>query len=456
VGSEPSLEYCELSDIGRRRANNQDASAVMAAESGVEYRRRGWLFLVADGMGAHAAGERASELASEQVPLAYEKKAAYSPPYALKSSIRHANTEIHSRGESSPDLKGMGTTCSVLVIVPRGALVGHVGDSRVYRIRNHSIVQLSRDHSLAWEVEAARAASGGDEAHGPALQSPPKNIITRSLGPHGRVDVDLEGPFPVAAGDVFVLCSDGLSGQVADEEIGCFAAALPPEEAAAALLGLALVRGAPDNVTLIVARAGPGEQTTVDPNAKPWLLTGPDTGGRDPAKPIPVRMLILAAVGLFGALIFNPWGSELMGAEGPFASILGEAREAVGFALTGLMGLLAVAGIMGTVLALLGPEGKRIRTLAVGQKLGKGPYREYGCEPSAELVEGIVASVESAADGLSDSERRHALEVLAAARQRAGSGDFTAALSEAARGIDVYRRSVEAARNDDTIRTDER
>jgi len=455
VGSEPSLEYCELSDIGRRRANNQDASAVMAAESGVEYRRRGWLFLVADGMGAHAAGERASELASEQVPLAYEKKATYSPPYALKSSIRHANTEIHSRGESSPDLKGMGTTCSVLVIVPRGALVGHVGDSRVYRVRDHSIAQLSRDHSLAWEVEAARAASGGDAAQAPALQSPPKNIITRSLGPHGRVEVDVEGPFPVAAGDVFVLCSDGLSGQVADEEIGCFATALPPAEAAAALLGLALVRGAPDNVTLIVARAGPGEQTTVDPNAKPWPLTEPDTGGRDPDKKIPVAMLILAAVGLFGALIFNP-RSELMKAEGLLGSILGDGGGAVGFALTGLMGLLAVAGIMGTVLALLGPEGRRIRTLAVGQKLGKGPYREYGCEPSADLVEGIVASVESAADGLSDAERQEALKILANARQKAGSGDFTAALSEAARGIDVYRRSVEAARNDDTIRTDDR
>ena len=143
MGSGTSLEHCDRTDVGRRRANNQDAKAVLEPWSREQYRRRGWLFVVADGMGAHAAGEMASAIAVEQVPLVYEKHAARSPLLALRMSIEQANAEIHARGESSTELKGMGTTCTVLAILPRGAIVGHVGDSRVYRIRGGTIEQLS-------------------------------------------------------------------------------------------------------------------------------------------------------------------------------------------------------------------------------------------------------------------------------------------------------------------------
>jgi protein phosphatase len=182
VGSGSSLDYCALSDIGRRRASNQDAQTVAEPYNTEQYRRRGWLLLVADGMGAHAAGEMASAIAAQQVPLAYDKNAHRPAPLALQSSMLHANAEIHARGESTADLKGMGTTCTTLVIVPRGALVGHVGDSRAYRVRGGTIEQLSRDHSLAWDMEAAREKAGGD-----AIPAPPKHIITRSMGPHGRL-----------------------------------------------------------------------------------------------------------------------------------------------------------------------------------------------------------------------------------------------------------------------------
>ncbi len=446
MGSGTSLDYCDLSDIGRRRASNQDARAVSAPWSAEQYRRRGWLFVVADGMGAHAAGETASAIAAEQVPLAYEKHAHRAPPLALRMSMLHANAEIHARGETAADLKGMGTTCTALVIVPRGALVGHVGDSRVYRVRAGLIEQLSRDHSLAWDMEAARAKLGGE-----AIQAAPKNIITRSMGPHERIDIDLEGPFPVEEGDVFVLCSDGLSGQVADEEIGGFAATLPPEEAAAALLGLALVRGAPDNVTLIVVKAGPKEVTDPAAANTPWPLAADEPPVREPAK-LPWQTLAVAAASLLAALIIHP--RALTHPEtGVLGRLLGPGlAEAVGWSATASMILLFVSALVAAIVSVLAPAGGAALVLKPGGRLGAGPYRSYDCTLTPALVEGIAASVETAADGLSDRERERALERVAATRKAIAAGALAQALADAARAIAVYRQSVEAARRDDTIR----
>lgn len=446
MASGTSLEYCDLSDIGRRRASNQDARAVSAPWSPEQYRRRGWLFVVADGMGAHAAGETASALAAEQVPLAYEKHAHKAPPLALRTALLHSNAEIHARGETSADLRGMGTTCTALVIVPRGALVGHVGDSRAYRVRAGLIEQLSRDHSLAWDMEAARAKAGGE-----AIQAPPKNIITRSMGPHSRIDVDLEGPFPVEQGDVFVLCSDGLSGQVADEEIGGFAGGMPPDEAAAALLGLALVRGAPDNVTLIVARAHSKEVTDTAAANTPWPLADDEPRAREFAR-LPWQTLAVAGAALFAALVAHPFA--LTHPEtGLIGRLLGPGlAEAVGWSATAGMVLLFLAALVAAIVAAMPPSGGATPVLKPGGRLGGGPYRSYDCKLTPPLVEGIVASVETAADGLSDRERHRALKHAFAARQAIAAGSLPEALRDAARAIAVYRQSVEAARRDDTIR----
>jgi len=440
VGSGTSLEYCDLTDIGRRRTSNQDARAVLAPWSMDQYRRRGWLFMVADGMGAHAAGEMASALAAEHVPLTYEKHAARSPPVALKTSIEHANHEIHARGESAVDLKGMGTTCTALALLPRGALVGHVGDSRAYRVRGGRIEQLSRDHSLAWEMEGHKI---------PGMEEPiPKNIITRSMGPHAQVPVDLEGPFPVEAGDVFVLCSDGLSGQVADEEIGVFAATLPPRDSAATLLGLALVRGAPDNVTVIVAKAGPQEATKAA-GGDPWPLTLEAPATPAP-RPVPWRMLAVAAASLLVALVFNPW-SALMQPTGLVGGLLGASlAQAIAFVVSIAMGLLAIGALVATTLATVVPETVGGRVLPIGAKLGGGPYRTYGCAPSEPILEGILASVESAADGLSTEDRDHLLAAVTAARKRIKDRDVPGSLRVAAEAIAIYRRAVDKARSDDT------
>jgi PPM family protein phosphatase len=441
VGSGTTLEYCDLTDIGRRRTSNQDARAVLAPWSLDQYRRRGWLFVVADGMGAHAAGEMASALATEHVPLVYEKHASRSPPLALKESIEHANQEIHTRGESAIDLKGMGTTCTALALLPRGALVGHVGDSRAYRVRGGKIEQLSRDHSLAWEMEGHKIAG---------MEEPiPKNIITRSMGPHSQVPVDLEGPFPVEVGDVFVLCSDGLSGQVADEEIGAFAAALPPRDSAAALVGLSLVRGAPDNVTVIVAKAGAKEATKTSGSDAPWPLTLQPPATPAP-RPMPWKLLSVAAGSLLVALILNPW-SALVQPTGPIGGLLGDAlAQALAFVVSVVMALLAVGAVTATILQTIAPLAPTGRVLPVGARLGGGPYRNYDCTPSQQILEGVVTSVESAADGLAPAERDHLLGAVAAARKRVQSRDFTGAVRVAAEAIAIYRRAVDKARSDDT------
>ena len=438
MASGTTLDYCELTDIGRRRANNQDAKAVLVPWGLEQYRRRGWLFVVADGMGAHAAGEMASALAVEHVPLFYEKAAARSPPLALKASIEQANAEIHARGENAIDMKGMGTTCTTLALLPRGALVGHVGDSRAYRIRGTTIDQLSRDHSLAWEMEAHRPAGVEDAI--------PKNIITRSMGPHPQVAVDLEGPFPVEADDVFLLCSDGLSGQVADEEIGLLAGSLPTRDAAAALVGLALVRGAPDNVTVIVARAGENEASPATADTNPWPLSEevPAAAAR---RPVSWPLLGLAAGSLLVALV----GYGGLTTEAAIASLGAGLAEALAFATLAAMGLLFVGSLLAALLGAIAPASGGVRVLRPGAKLGAGPYRSYSCAASAPLLEGIIASVESAADGLSSRDRDRLLDAVAEARRPLAAGDLPAAIRAAAAAIAIYRRVVEAARSDETV-----
>lgn len=427
-----TLDSCDRTDVGRRRSNNQDAKAILEPWNRDIYRRRGWLFVVADGMGAHAAGEMASAIAAEQVPLVYDKLAGKSPARALRQAIEQANTEIHAKGESSVDLKGMGTTCTTLVLVPRGALVGHVGDSRAYRVRGRRIEQLSRDHSLVWELQDLQAA--GEAVPGLDLREAPKNVITRSLGPHPQVQVDLEGPFPVEEGDVFVLCSDGLSGQATDAEIGLLAGTLPPREAAATLVGLALVRGAPDNVTVIVARAGANEVSKTAAGDPPWPLV--DEPAAAAPRPVPWRLLAAAAASLFAALVAIGILQKTENAE----------LQAVTLAFAGLALLSFISTGILAFLGFLSPHGPAQRMLPVGAKLGGGPYRSHDCTATVELLEGIAASAEAAAEGLDGAPRARVEESARRARSLAGAGDHRGAVGAAAAAIGVYAAAVEATR----------
>ncbi len=440
MGNGTSLVYCERTDIGRRRANNQDSKAVLAPVTSHQFRSRGWLFLVADGMGAHAAGELASAIAAEQVPLIYEKTSQRSPPLALRRGIEQVNAEIHHRGESQPEFRGMGTTCTTLVLLPRGALTGHVGDSRAYRLRGTKLEQLTRDHSLVWELQSAGGLSR-EQAEGSA----PKNIITRSMGPHARVDVDMEGPFKVEEGDVFLLCSDGLSGQVADEEIGLLIKELPPREACAALIGLALVRGAPDNVTVIVARAGPEEVSGHVAGDPPWTLDD-DAPPAGPAG-LPWSRLGISAASFLVALLVSPWSDLTKGASDIVQTVATVASAA---ALLLALGMLLSAFLGFLMPGFPGMPGSDTGPLSAGGRLGRGPYRSYDCTPRQALLDGIIASLESAADGLPPPDCERMLAIAARARRNAATGGFHEAATAAAEAIAIYSRSVEEARSGDT------
>lgn len=248
---EQTVLYDAVTDIGLRRQNNEDAHCAYICRDEAEWWRCGHLFIVADGMGGHAVGELASRIAIETVPHTFLKSSGVDPRKTLQEAVLAANRAINERGTQNVDFHHMGTTCTALALTPHGAIVGHVGDSRLYRVRRDRVDQLTFDHSLEWELERQHGSLEGIfDIH---LH---RNVITRSLGPEKTVEVDIEGPFPILPGDTFLLCSDGISNQVTDPEIGALLRELPPSQAARMLVNLANIRGGPDNSTAVVVRVG--------------------------------------------------------------------------------------------------------------------------------------------------------------------------------------------------------
>lgn len=260
------VKHWARTDVGMKRSHNQDAFGVALAGGEEAWRTKGHFFLVADGMGAHAVGELASKLAVDTVRLAYSKSKGDEPGEMLRAAFEEANHTIHERGKQNQEFQGMGTTATALVLLPDGARVGHVGDSRCYRIRGNSIEQLTFDHSLLWEL--ARKHKVEPER----ITSVPSNIIVRSLGPEPKVRVDVNGPYPIVEGDRFLLCSDGLSGPVDDTELWAIGANLPLDEATQLLVDLANLRGGMDNITVLLVQVGdPNERSTARPD--PWFTS---------------------------------------------------------------------------------------------------------------------------------------------------------------------------------------
>ncbi|HVC92999.1 MAG TPA: PP2C family serine/threonine-protein phosphatase [Pirellulales bacterium] len=362
VNRENWLEHDALSDIGLRRSNNQDSFAVLLANSPDSWGSRGHLFMVADGMGAHAAGELASKMAVDTVPHTYNKLLEEPPAVAIRKAVEDANGKIHSRGQANLDFRGMGTTASVLLLLPSGAMVAHVGDSRVYRLRGNRIEQLSFDHSLVWEMMASGKLS---ENEIPSYI--PKNIITRSLGPAAQVQVDLEGPFPLAAGDAFLLCSDGLSGQVSDEEIGVILGTFTPREAVRVLVDLANLRGGPDNITVIVARIMSQPPSSA---AAPLPVAHAAAG----AKRRPTRPLGLVVVGILSLVTL-------------VMAMLEKYTVAMG---SGALALVAAVIVM---VRWLGAEADTAGE-GGGERLGKGPHSSKVCLTNNAFVDKLAKVVD--------------------------------------------------------------
>lgn len=368
------LRYKAASDVGLRRGNNQDSYAVHLAADRDQWERQGHLFLIADGMGAHAAGELASKLAADHVPLIYQKQDDSSPPEGLEKALHGANLEIFRRGQENLDFYEMGTTCSVLLLLPQGAIVGHVGDSRVYRLRGTTLSQLTFDHSMVWEMQRGSGLPPSDDSA--ALPGIGRNVITRCLGPKAGITVDLEGPFPIEVGDTFLLCSDGLTGPLADNEIASVLNALEPKQAAQMLIDLANMHGGPDNITVIVCRVtGPEMATPNRPNLP--LTVGREEQRRDvhPAAWVTICVLALSAAVLLAT------GRPL-----PAAVVLS----------TAVVSALAAIAIRFNV---FGDPGV---ALSGEQQLGQGPYRQTAelsirdfCHHLADKLQAARTTVDS-------------------------------------------------------------
>jgi protein phosphatase len=316
-------------DLGRSRDHNEDRFLVAdltrkdpSLQPQVRQHdlgERGSLFVVADGMGGAAAGELASEMATETIYQhlvrtwnAEEQITPQRFAYRLKEAIEVANSSIHAHAKAHPEVRGMGTTTTAAGVLGDHLYLTQVGDSRAYLIRNGAAHQLTKDQSLMQRLVEAGELTEEEAAH-----SERRNIILQALGPDPKVKVDLTHQ-EIRRGDVLVLCSDGLTGQVKKDEIARVVSQAGDLAAACErLITLANERGGPDNITVLIARfdgeglRSSGQQDEVGHQVYPLIDTETSTepvpvytGSRPPlpAKEARSRLVLLAALAVAAAL----------------------------------------------------------------------------------------------------------------------------------------------------------
>ncbi|HEX7737273.1 MAG TPA: Stp1/IreP family PP2C-type Ser/Thr phosphatase [Ktedonobacteraceae bacterium] len=271
------LDVAQLTDVGRKREHNEDNMAYVIPKDLQVMTKKGALFIVADGMGGHAAGEVASEIAVDTVSNAYYQDENDDVQASLLQSIRRANAAIHQRAAENMLRSGMGTTCVAAVLRGNQAYIANVGDSRAYFIRKSRIYQISQDHS--WVAEQVRAGLLTEEQ---ARTHAQRNVITRSLGTQPDVEIDIFRE-TLEEGDTLILCSDGLSGFVNDEDLLRTVDQFVPQESVYHLIERANENGGPDNITAIVARV---QEVGVEPAnvRQPVPIGGPELSNEDTAR----------------------------------------------------------------------------------------------------------------------------------------------------------------------------
>ncbi|HYO94988.1 MAG TPA: Stp1/IreP family PP2C-type Ser/Thr phosphatase [Polyangiaceae bacterium] len=282
-----------ITDVGLQRDHNEDSFAILKEHA---------LYIVADGMGGHRAGDVASRLATEAIVDFFRATATedFTWPFhfdsrlseeenRLLTGIKIANRQIVDRSTRSRDCQGMGTTVVGALFSGRRSkmYIGHVGDSRAYRVRDGAIVQMTRDHSLVNDYLMAMPELTEEQR-----SELPKNVITRALGMQEQVTVDLQSD-DARVGDHYLLCSDGLSGMIEDEEILQVVQSTPDlEEVCRRLVALANEHGGEDNITALVVRVesdGGGDTLNLSdtvPNSggarSREQITAPDLNGDTP------------------------------------------------------------------------------------------------------------------------------------------------------------------------------
>jgi protein phosphatase len=316
-------EHFEKSDTGRQRRANEDSFFVRAP-----------LFVVADGMGGAQAGEVASRLAAETFSAGLPDDGT--SEQRLEERVRAANQRIHEVSQGDRALTGMGTTLTAAYLDGDELALAHVGDSRAYLLRDGELTRLTRDHTLVEEL-----VRRGELTEQQAAEHPQRSIITRALGPEPNIDVDLH-THRVHAGDVLLLCSDGLTGMIGEDEVQeILSQATSLRDAGRALVDAANEAGGRDNITVVLFRleevgtatadadraGGAGETTSAAPPAESSGWAGTDRPARSTARtprtvpprgskerqeaPLPRKVKILAATAatviVLGALGVAGW-----------------------------------------------------------------------------------------------------------------------------------------------------
>lgn len=249
-----TLSVAQQTDVGRRRPHNEDTMAHIIPEDAQVMAQKGALFIVADGMGGHAAGEVASELAVNTVCQEYYQHTGNTgdeqPDIArsLIEAVKRANTVIHQRAQENIAHTGMGTTCVAAVLRGATAYIANVGDSRAYLVHQGQVRQITWDHS--WVGEQVRAGILTPEQ---ARHHRMRNVITRTLGHTTSVEVDLFTE-NLSEGDSLVLCSDGLSGSITDDELVRIVEQFVPQESVQHLVEYANAHDGNDNITAVIVR----------------------------------------------------------------------------------------------------------------------------------------------------------------------------------------------------------
>jgi PPM family protein phosphatase len=294
------VEVFAKTDLGRTRDHNEDRflvadltrrqASLLPAVRNHEIGPRGSLFVVADGMGGAAAGEVASAMATETVSEHMLQQWGHEPEataqrfaYRLREAVEVANNRIHTYAAAHPEVRGMGTTTTAVGALGDHLFLSQVGDSRAYLIRGRQAVQLTKDQSLM-----QRLVEAGELTEEEAAKSERRNIILQALGPDARVKVDLTHQ-ELRRGDILVLCSDGLSGQVKKEEIAAIAGRERDLQLACdQLIALANERGGPDNITVILARFDGDGLRPPEPSADVGHQVYPLIDTETSTEPVPV------------------------------------------------------------------------------------------------------------------------------------------------------------------------
>jgi len=246
----PGIEVASLSDLGCQRENNEDSYSYWEAANDAEFAQKGRLAVVADGMGGHEGGQEASRLAVEAIQETYAGTSTTDPQTLLTAGFIAAHQRIQRYAADHPTLRGMGTTATAIVILADRLYYAHIGDSRLYRVTKEEVARLTHDHSYVGRlVDSGVITAEEAEAH------PQRNILTAALGAGAEAAVEApELPIPLQAGDNLVLCTDGLWGQITDQELQRAVLQNSAATACRALVNLARERGGPDNITVQVLR----------------------------------------------------------------------------------------------------------------------------------------------------------------------------------------------------------